>query len=199
MGAVAEATLDNDGHVMGISPYAMTTAGGEHGKMDEGGTEESTQTQKPQPRLRAEMHPNREDIVVDDMHARKQLMALNATGGFVCLPGGYGTLEEVLEATTWVQLAIHIKPIIIINVLNYYDSLRVQLVKAVEAGFINAPNVGFITFVDGPANLAEHADYDWGSAVIDALENWKPIEWEGYGLDWTKKKDGSLSSPLNAV
>jgi hypothetical protein len=105
----------------------------------------------------------------------------------------------VYFSIVYVPIQVFFPAIIIINVLNYYDSLRVQLVKAVEAGFINAPNVGFITFVDGPANLAEHADYDWGSAVIDALENWKPIEWEGYGLDWTKKKDGSLSSPLNAV
>ena len=68
------------------------------------------------------------------------------------------------------------------------------MIKAVEAGFINNVNIGFITFVDGPADEAEHEDYDWGSAVIEALENWKPVEWEGYGLDWTKKKDGNPHS-----
>jgi len=69
--------------------------------------------------------------------------------------------------------------------------------KGIEAGFINAANIGFITFLDGPADEAEHADYDWGSAVIEALKNWKPVEWEGYGLDWTKKtktKDANTDS-----
>jgi hypothetical protein len=73
------------------------------------------------------------------------------------------------------------------------------LTKAVEAGFVNSVNIGFITFVDGPADEAEHADYDWGSAVLEALENWKPVEWEGYGLDWTKKKDGNLNLQNHSV
>jgi len=89
MGAVAESVLENGGYVTGISPYAMTISGGGCVK-----TEETTM-QQPYARLWVESHPNREDVVVDDMHTRKQLMALNATGGFVCLPGGYGTLEEV--------------------------------------------------------------------------------------------------------
>lgn len=85
--------------------------------------------------------------------------------------------------------------IIVVNVLNYYAPLRAQLIKAAEVGFINPVNIGFITFVDGPADEAEHADYDWGSAVIEALKHWKPVEWEGYGLDWTKanKKDAKHS------
>jgi uncharacterized protein (TIGR00730 family) len=89
MGAVAESVLENGGYVTGVSPYAMTVAGGELA----GG--EKAAMQQPVPRLWVESHPNREDVVADDMHTRKQLMALNATGGFVCLPGGYGTLEEV--------------------------------------------------------------------------------------------------------
>lgn len=57
-----------------------------------------------------------------------------------------------------------------------------------------------VTFVDGPADEAEHADYDWGSAVIEALKNWKPVEWEGYGLDWTKtSKDANPHSQHHAV
>ena len=89
--------------------------------------------------------------------------------------------------------------IIVVNVANYYAPLRAQLVKAIEAGFINDVNLGFITFVDGPADEAEHADYDWGSAVIEALDNWKPVEWEGYGLDWTKKKGGNPNSQNHMV
>jgi len=90
MGAVAESVLKNGGYVTGISPYAMTISGGECLKEDEKG-----EMQQPYARLWVESHPNRENVVVDDMHTRKQLMALNATGGFVTLPGGYGTLEEV--------------------------------------------------------------------------------------------------------
>jgi hypothetical protein len=89
--------------------------------------------------------------------------------------------------------------IIIVNVLNYFSSLRTQLSKGVDIGFIHPDNLALVTFVDGPDNEAEHADYDWGTAVIGALNNWKPGGWEGYGLDWTKKQDGSLTSPLNAV
>ena len=93
MGAVSEAVLVNGGYVTGISPFAMTIAGGECSGVGEADAGE--RMQQPIPRLCVESHPNREDVVVDDMHTRKQLMALNATGGFVCLPGGYGTLEEV--------------------------------------------------------------------------------------------------------
>ena len=93
MGAVAEAVLKNGGYVTGISPYAMTISGGECLKVNERG--EGEPMQPPLARLFVESHPNRENVVVDDMHTRKQLMALNATGGFVCLPGGYGSLEEV--------------------------------------------------------------------------------------------------------
>ena len=90
MGAVAESVLENGGYVTGISPYAMTISGGECLKEDEKGN-----MQQPYARLWVDSHPNRENVIVDDMHTRKQMMALNATGGFVCLPGGYGTLEEV--------------------------------------------------------------------------------------------------------
>ena len=95
MGAVAESVLENGGYVTGISPYAMTISGGECLKAGCLKTDEGGQMQQPYARLWVESHPNREDVIVDDMHTRKQLMALNATGGFVCLPGGYGTLEEV--------------------------------------------------------------------------------------------------------
>ena len=101
MGAVAEAVLKNGGYVTGVTPYAMTISGGECLKVNESG-----EGAPPLARLFVDSHPNRENVVVDDMHTRKQLMALNATGGFVCLPGGYGTLEEVGErlALVWQNL-----------------------------------------------------------------------------------------------
>lgn len=102
MGTVAEAALNNGGYVTGISPYAMVAKGGEGSKVN-GVAEDKVSNREPAP------HPNRESIIVDSMHDRKLLMAKRADGGFVALPGGYGTLEELLEVTTWSQLAIHEK------------------------------------------------------------------------------------------
>ena len=89
MGAVAQATLDNGGYVTGISPYAMVASGGEGSKTMNGVTEDKVSDREPA------AHPNRDSVVVDSMHDRKLLMAKRADGGFVALPGGYGTLEEV--------------------------------------------------------------------------------------------------------
>lgn len=191
MGTVAEAALNNGGYVTGISPYAMVAKGGEGSKVN-GVAEDKVSNREPAP------HPNRESIIVDSMHDRKLLMAKRADGGFVALPGGYGTLEELLEVTTWSQLAIHEKPVILVNVLNYYNPLREQIRVGVEAGFIKADNLSLITFVDGPEDLAEHEDYDWGGEVVKLLDEWKPTGWKGFGFDWSKRQDGR-SSPMNAI
>ena len=123
MGVVSQATLDNGGHVTGISPYAMVARGGEGSKTvaaNTSGFEDKVSNREPPP------HPNRVSVVVDSMHDRKMELAKRADGGFVALPGGYGTFEEVstrkfdgindldeflqlLEVTTWSQLAIHVK------------------------------------------------------------------------------------------
>jgi uncharacterized protein (TIGR00730 family) len=59
---------------------------------------------------------------------------------FLVLPGGYGTLEEVLEAVTWAQLRLHAKPCILINTAGYWDGLLTFLDTAVEAGFLKPKN-----------------------------------------------------------
>jgi uncharacterized protein (TIGR00730 family) len=59
---------------------------------------------------------------------------------FLVLPGGYGTLEELLEAVTWAQLRLHAKPCILINTASYWDGLLAFLDTAVEAGFLKAKN-----------------------------------------------------------
>ncbi|KAI5059451.1 hypothetical protein GOP47_0025770 [Adiantum capillus-veneris] len=74
--------------------------------------------------------------VVLDMHQRKAEMARQAEA-FIALPGGYGTLEELLEMTTWVQLGIHNKPVGLLNVDGYYNPLLALFDKGVEEGFIN--------------------------------------------------------------
>ncbi|MCL7049374.1 hypothetical protein MKW94_003146 [Papaver nudicaule] len=73
---------------------------------------------------------------VSDMHQRKAEMARQADA-FIALPGGYGTLEELLEVITWAQLGIHRKPVGLLNVDGFYDSLLSFMDKAVDEGFIS--------------------------------------------------------------
>ncbi|XP_051151670.1 cytokinin riboside 5'-monophosphate phosphoribohydrolase LOG8-like [Andrographis paniculata] len=73
--------------------------------------------------------------IVADMHERKAVMAREAEA-FIALPGGYGTMEELLEMITWAQLGIHRKPVGLLNVDGYYDSLLKLFDKGVEEGFI---------------------------------------------------------------
>ncbi|KAG8831323.1 hypothetical protein FRC17_003276 [Serendipita sp. 399] len=200
MGAVADAALENGGFVTGVSPYAMVASGGEGSKTN-GLTQSLALSNVIEDKIsnrEAAPHPNRDSIVVDSMHERKTMMAKLADGGFVALPGGYGTLEELLEVTTWSQLAIHDKPVVLVNVLNYYNPLREQLRVAIEAGFVRAENLQLLTFVDGPEDLNEHIEYDWGTAVVKVLDEWKPTGWKGFGFDWTKKQSGQMT-PMQAV
>lgn len=87
--------------------------------------------------------------VVHDMHTRKQLMAQHVLAGgpgsgFVALSGGYGTLEELMEVTTWNQLGIHDRPVVLMNVDGYWDGLLAWVRSAVAAGFISESNGGIL-------------------------------------------------------
>ncbi|XP_059277206.1 cytokinin riboside 5'-monophosphate phosphoribohydrolase LOG8-like [Lycium ferocissimum] len=73
--------------------------------------------------------------IVSDMHERKAEMASQADA-FIALPGGYGTMEETLEMITWAQLGIHKKPVGLLNVEGYYNSLLTLFDNGVEEGFI---------------------------------------------------------------
>lgn len=77
-----------------------------------------------------------EQIQTKDMHERKRLMAENSDG-FVALPGGFGTMEELFEVITWQQLGYHKKPIGVLNVNGYFDSLLTFLDEARESGFVS--------------------------------------------------------------
>lgn len=74
-------------------------------------------------------------LVVETMHLRKAAMSERASG-YVALPGGYGTYEELLEVTTWKQLGLHNKPIVLLNLEGYYDPLLAQVEQAVRHGFM---------------------------------------------------------------
>lgn len=82
--------------------------------------------------------------------------------------------------------------------LGYFDPLREQIRKAVDAGFIKEEALSLVTFVDGPADLSEHESFDWGSTVVQVLNDWKPSGWKGFGFDWSKRLD-KASTPLKAI
>ncbi|KZF21389.1 hypothetical protein L228DRAFT_249201 [Xylona heveae TC161] len=87
--------------------------------------------------------------VVPDMHTRKQMMAREVIqggpgSGFIALPGGYGTLEELMEIVTWNQLGIHGRGVVVYNVEGYWDGLIQWVKSAVTAGFISPGNAGIL-------------------------------------------------------
>ena len=83
-------------------------------------------------------HPGLTELhVVSSMHERKALMA-DLSDAFVALPGGIGTLEELIEVYTWSQLRLHDKPLGVLNVAGYYDGLAAFLDHAVTEGFLPA-------------------------------------------------------------
>lgn len=117
--------------------------------------------------------------VVPDMHTRKQLMAKKVMeggpgSGFVALSGGYGTLEELMEVTTWNQLGIHGRGIVVFNVEGYYDGLIQWVRTAVSAGFIAPGNRGI---------LVEALDAE---EVVKELMEYKVAEGR-LKLDWAQK------------
>lgn len=182
MGVVSGAALDAGSSVLGVLPAAMIASGGEQEAVR--GAAEAKAAKEALCRL--EKRQNEEIIVVDSMHERKLEMAKRSCG-FICLPGGYGTFEELLEVTTWSQLGIHNKPTIVVNVLGYYDPLRQLIRNGVREGFIQERNEKLIIFVDGPEDHAAHDDFDWGKAALEALDGWQAEHREIY-YDWTKRK-----------
>lgn len=112
MGTVARATLEAGGAVTGIIPDFLTR----------------------KERLLDEVQ---ETIVVDDMHARKKLMFERADA-FVAMPGGVGTLEELVEQMTWAQLGRHHKPILVLSLQGFWKPLLSLLAHMRQQGFIGA-------------------------------------------------------------
>jgi hypothetical protein len=159
MGFISGAVLGHGGSVTAVVPSAMVRAGGE-GDQTAGGHID----------LAEEGYETVEFVVVDSMHERKVEMARRA-GAFIGLPGGFGTYEEVLEAITWTQLGIHAKPVVILNVLGFYDPLRALIKGAVASGFITPTHQHIVTFIDGPPGI-DPTSFDWGTAALAALDAW---------------------------
>ncbi|KAJ8772597.1 hypothetical protein K2173_027774 [Erythroxylum novogranatense] len=91
---------------------------------------------------------------VADMHQRKAEMARHSDC-FIALPGGYGTLEELLEVITWAQLGIHDKPVGLLNVDGYYDCLLTFIDKAVDDGFIKPSQRSIIVSAPNAKELVQ--------------------------------------------
>ncbi|KIC42277.1 decarboxylase [Ruegeria sp. ANG-R] len=88
-------------------------------------------------------------IVTETMHERKKVMIMNADA-VVVLPGGPGSLDELFEALTWRQLGLHDKPILVMNVDGYWDTLHTLLDQLIGQGFADASLADFITWIDTP-------------------------------------------------
>ena len=123
MGALADAVLAGGGSVTGIIPDFLMR----HEVGHEGVTELE---------------------VVATMHERKARMA-ELSDGFVVLPGGLGTLEELFEIVTWKQLGLHTKPIIVVNSNGYWDNLRATINGITAAGYARPESAQLAVFVPG--------------------------------------------------
>lgn len=127
MGVLADTVLQLGGHVTGVIPEALVR--------------------------REVAHPGLSELrVTGSMHERKTLMA-DLADGFVALPGGIGTLEEVFEAWTWAQLGLHAKPCGLLNVAGYFDGLIAFLDHAVAERFVKEPHRSMLIVSEEPSEL----------------------------------------------
>jgi uncharacterized protein (TIGR00730 family) len=118
MGAIADSFLAAGGAVIGVIPRALAEAEVAH-------------------RGLTELH------VVETMHERKQAFA-DLADGFVTLPGGTGTMDELWEAMSWAQLGYHAKPVGLLNVAGYYDGLLAFWTRMAETGFVRPQHSGLL-------------------------------------------------------
>ncbi len=127
MGIIADEVLELGGKVHGVIPKMLLEKEIAHESL-------------------TQMH------VVTSMHERKTMMAA-LSDGFIALPGGFGTLEELIEIITWAQLRFHDKPCGILNVLGYFDHLLSFLDNARNEGFLRAENRRMVLTDDDAAGL----------------------------------------------
>ena len=99
-------------------------------------------------------HSNIRLEVVATMHERKRRFG-ELADGYIALPGGFGTLDELFEATTWNQLRIHDKPVGLLNVEGYYDGLMAFLRHAQQERFIRPEHVATVSVASDPASLID--------------------------------------------
>lgn len=129
MGVVADAVLAGGGEVIGVIPRKLVQLEKEHRGLTK-------------------------LIETDTMHERKRLMMEHADG-FLVLPGGYGTLEELFEVIAWLQLGFHEKPIGLLNVAGFYDALLTQLDHMTANGLLKPEHRALLLTDTDPSTLLE--------------------------------------------
>jgi hypothetical protein len=144
MGVVADAALEAGGEVHGVIPRAL--------REKEVGHHHLTRLE-----------------IVDTMHIRKARMA-ELSDGFIAMPGGIGTFEELFEIWTWGQLGIHSKPLGLLNVAGFYDPLAVFLDQTVEAGFLKQTHRAMAMTDTRPETLLDRMEQYVPAAVIKWVE-----------------------------
>jgi len=114
MGQVAKGVIDNNGKTIGVIPEFL--------------------------KLKEVYHRNLSELIVtENMHQRKVIM-YEKSDGFIILPGGFGTMDEFFEITTWGQLGLHSKPIGILNLNGFYDDLIALAYTMIKKGFLKQSN-----------------------------------------------------------
>lgn len=170
MGAIAKSIASNNVYVHGIIPDALVSK--------ERVSSEDIDKINDQIKNSVNNHKGETPLddsygkttIVSDMHTRKKLMGQEADA-FIAMPGGFGTLEELFEITTWSQLGIHQKPIILFNMNGFYDELIVFINKSIKNGFISENNGKILQI----ANTCEE--------VIEKLDNYVVPEGR-FNLTW---------------
>jgi hypothetical protein len=146
MGVLADTVLAHGGEAIGVMPQALIE--------------------------REIGHPGLTDLrVVGSMHERKALMA-ELSDAFVAVPGGIGTLEELIEVYTWSQLGIHDKACGVLNVNGYYDHLAALLDHAVTEGFLRPQHRAVLSVASEPAELLDRL----AAFVPPAVGKWTELE-----------------------
>ena len=141
MRSVADAVLKNGGEVTGVIPRFMVEQNWHHTGLTE-------------------------LIEVESMHERKRKMA-DLSDGIIALPGGCGTLEELLEIITWKQLGLYLNPIVILNIKGYFDPLLAMLQKAVDENFMRAQHsaIWHVAATAGEAVELVHTVPLWDASI----------------------------------
>lgn len=134
MGAVAKGALDGGGHVHGIIPRFLLK-------------QEASELNLADPDIT-------QLTITKTMHGRKQRMYDLATA-FLVLPGGYGTMEEMLEVITWCQLKVHSKPVYIYNRSGFWSPMHAMFALAHQEGFINDSQITLPRMLDNLAAVAK--------------------------------------------
>lgn len=142
MGVMADVMLENDGQVIGVIPGFMQEMGWAH------------------PHLK-------EMIVVETMHERKELM-IEGVDAIIAMPGGVGTLEELLEVITLKQLGKFLKPIIILNTNNFYDPMLQFLKQMVDENFMRPLHENIWRVAEKPTEVLKmiEEEPDWDASTI---------------------------------